>query len=97
MNPAHETPVARVHVVAQGLVQGVGFRWFVAREASSLGVAGWVRNLVDGTVELEAEGEKQLLDLLVGTLRRGPRSAQVTGLRIEWIEPLRDSHRFEVR
>lgn len=88
---------SRVHLVAEGLVQSVGFRWFVAREAGALGLAGWVRNLADGTVELEAEGEKPLVEQLVGAVRRGPRAAHVSGLRIEWIEPLNDSHRFDVR
>ena len=50
--------IVRVHILVQGLVQGVGFRWFVAREAGQLGLQGFVRNRAEGTVELEAEGER---------------------------------------
>jgi len=51
---------ARVHLVVHGLVQGVGFRWFVARRADGLGLSGYVRNLYDGSVEAEAEGDRSL-------------------------------------
>ena len=43
----------RVHIIVEGLVQGVGFRWFVQRKAESIGIKGWVRNLYDGKVEIE--------------------------------------------
>jgi acylphosphatase len=65
-------------------VQGVGFRWFVRREASRLGIDGWCRNLPDGTVEVEAAGERQSIESLVGQLNRGPSSAQVTDVAVTW-------------
>lgn len=63
-----------------GRVQGVGFRMFVAREATALGLAGWTRNLPDGRVEVVASGREDTLQQLERTLARGPRMAEVTGL-----------------
>ena len=74
----------------RGVVQGVGFRWFVRTEARRLGLAGWVRNLPDGTVELRASGIAQFLSALEQAIQRGPDSAAVT--RISQVEtPLPDS------
>jgi acylphosphatase len=80
---------ARVHIIVEGLVQGVGYRWFVARRAQALGVRGFVRNLYDGNVEIEAEGERSLVEELIGEVKIGPRSAHVTNMRLEW-EDLRE-------
>jgi acylphosphatase len=74
----------RVHAFVAGVVQGVGFRYFVAREARRLGLAGFVRNLPDGRVEVVAEGERAALERLVAALRTGPPSAEVQDVRVEW-------------
>jgi acylphosphatase len=74
----------RVHAFVAGVVQGVGFRYFVAREARRLGLAGFVRNLPDGRVEVVAEGERAALERLVAALRSGPPSAEVQDVRVEW-------------
>ena len=66
-----------LHVRVTGIVQGVGFRWFVRERARRLGLAGWVRNLSDGSVEVAATGDSHQLDLLRGELRRGPSGARV--------------------
>lgn len=66
----------RARYVIHGTVQGVGFRWFVARQAEQLGLAGWTRNMADGSVEVVAEGEN--LSRLADLLTRGPSSAHVT-------------------
>ena len=63
-----------------GRVQGVGFRWYVRREAQSLGLAGRVRNLPDGRVEALAAGPPDLLERLRHSLRQGPPGARVTDL-----------------
>ena len=89
--------LANVHIVVEGLVQGVGFRWFVARHAESLGLRGFVHNLYDGSVELEAEGERSLVEELIGLVKTGPRSAHVSNLRIEWKEPHHRTSHFEIR
>jgi acylphosphatase len=63
--------------LVSGRVKGVGFRWFVEREAASLGVTGWVRNREDGRVEVMATGTREQLSTLHGRLREGPRAARV--------------------
>lgn len=65
--------VARVH----GLVQGVGFRWAAAARAEKLGLAGTVRNLLDGTVEADLEGEEEAVGAMLDWLAQGPPSARV--------------------
>jgi len=59
------------------VVQGVGFRWFVERSASALGLTGWVRNLPDGRVEVWAEGDEESLNRLLSLLWQGPAMAEV--------------------
>jgi acylphosphatase len=88
---------ASVHIIVEGLVQGVGYRWFVARHAETLGINGYVRNLYDGRVEVEAAGDRSLLEELIRDLRIGPRSAHVTDLKIEWRPPAHAYTRFEIR
>lgn len=66
-----------LHVRVAGRVQGVGFRWFVRQEARRLGVAGWVRNLPSGEVELLAQGERAALDALAQAVGEGPPGARV--------------------
>lgn len=60
-----------------GRVQGVGFRWFVEREAQAIGVGGWVRNTDAGTVEVLASGSEEQLSKLRKSLQQGPRAARV--------------------
>ena len=67
----------RRHVIVYGYVQGVGFRFAVERVARSRGVAGWVRNRPDGTLEAVFEGEHEDVEALVEFCRAGPRGAQV--------------------
>ncbi len=69
-----------LHVRVTGVVQGVGYRWFVRERARRLGLAGWVRNLPDGSVEVVACGDHGQLDLLRGELQRGPDGAMVDEL-----------------
>jgi acylphosphatase len=81
-------PVTRVQVV--GRVQGVGFRWFVREEARREALAGWVRNLPNGVVELAAEGPRDALDRLLDAVRRGPAGAWVEDVRELPTSDLRD-------
>jgi len=69
--------MASKRFVVSGRVQGVGFRYFVVREAESLGLSGWVRNLPTGDVEVVAAGERALVELLESRLWRGPPHARV--------------------
>jgi acylphosphatase len=72
--------MSEMHVRVTGMVQGVGFRWFVRERARRLGISGWVRNLPDGSVEVAASGDGSQLMLLRNELQRGPRGAQVESL-----------------
>ena len=65
------------HYVISGRVQGVGFRWFVEREAAQTGVTGWVRNCENGDVEVMATGTPEQLRSLRQKLQQGPRAARV--------------------
>ena len=76
-----------VSIIARGRVQGVGFRFFVRESASRLGVVGWVKNRADGAVEIYAEGRKDVLDELIGKVKRGPSFGRVSDLSVDWIEP----------
>jgi acylphosphatase len=88
---------AAAHIIVVGLVQGVGYRWFVARHAQSLALSGHVRNLYDGTVEVLAEGDRSAVQELIRHLKVGPRSAHVSDLRISWVEPTSMGGEFEIR
>jgi acylphosphatase len=78
----HDTQVAKRYHVS-GTVQGVGYRYFVQRAARRFGLAGYVRNLSDGRVEVYALGDPAVLDQLRTELERGPRSAQVSDVTEE--------------
>ena len=69
-----------------GDVQGVGFRYFMTRQAQAHGLRGWVRNRSDGAVELVAEGERSDLDELLKAARQGPRHARVDNVDASWSE-----------
>lgn len=69
--------VVRVHAVVSGLVQGVGFRYFTVTVAHDLGLTGWVRNLRDGDVEVEAQGPVDRVSALCARLGEGPRWSRV--------------------
>jgi acylphosphatase len=73
-------PMMVLHFLVQGRVQGVGFRWFVHREASDLDLRGWVRNTEEGEVEVVASGTVEDLAELRESLRRGPRGSRVDRL-----------------
>jgi len=73
-----------LHAAVYGLVQGVNYRYFVQRNAESLGLTGCVRNLDDGNVEVVAEGDKDKLLELIARLEVGPRAARVERVEVEW-------------
>lgn len=78
--------VAR-HWIVHGRVQGVSFRWFTEQRAQALGVKGWVRNRMDGTVEVEALGPSEALDALHGHLLQGPPMARVERIDTDDLDP----------
>jgi acylphosphatase len=76
-------PRAAARLVIEGRVQGVGYRWWAVATAERLGLAGWVRNRADGTVEALAVGEPAALDQFELACRRGPQHAAVRAVRRE--------------
>ncbi|WEV64852.1 acylphosphatase [Bifidobacterium sp. ESL0732] len=88
--------VIRVRAVVTGLVQGVGYRYFAVNEARRCGVAGWVRNRLDGSVEVEAQGEQSLVSAFVERLGHGPQWGHVDKVETKEI-PLSDNESFEFR
>ena len=89
------TIVARRFIV-RGRVQGVGFRWFVEREAHILGIAGWVRNNPDSSVEVLAQGSKEQLAGLRSRLREGPRAARVDDVEEFDTAPISEMNSFRI-
>src|SRR5205809_6533262 len=77
MTSTEKTAALAHRYIVRGRVQGVGFRWFVEREAHILGISGWVRNNSDGSVEVLAQGTREQLLGLRSRLRQGPRAARV--------------------
>ncbi|MGA7884670.1 MAG: acylphosphatase [Acidobacteriaceae bacterium] len=75
------------HFLVRGRVQGVGFRWFVQREAAALELSGWVRNTEDGHVEVVAKGDPAVLHQLGQVLRRGPRGSRVDAVIEHELDP----------
>ena len=94
--PATEKPIEARRFLVRGRVQGVGFRWFVEREAHLLGIAGWVRNNHDGGVELLAQGTRDQLSGLHSRLREGPRAARVDSVDVSEASPIQGLNSFRI-
>jgi len=90
--------VSRRRWIVRGQVQGVGFRWFVWRQAERLGLGGFARNLRDGTVEVVSQGSDEVLDQLEQALQHGPGGARVDAVdRLEVPAELQVSNSFEIK
>jgi acylphosphatase len=89
--------VRRVHCIVRGRVQGVAFRAYTVREARRLGLAGWVRNLPNGCVELVAQGEQRDLETLEAWCHQGPPRASVSDVETQWLDSAGDLGPFSVR
>jgi acylphosphatase len=90
-----ESTQARRFLV-RGRVQGVGFRWFVEREAHTLGIAGWVRNNPDSSVEVLAMGSREQLAGLKSRLQQGPRAARVDAVEEKEAKPVAGLTTFRI-
>jgi len=82
--------------VVRGRVQGVGFRWFVEREAKTLGISGWVRNNSDGSVQVLATGTRDQLSALRSRLQQGPRAARVDNVEELEAKPVPGLNTFRI-
>ncbi len=91
----------RVHAIVRGRVQGVGYRASAQHEGRRLSLVGWVRNLPDGSVELEAEGPRAALEALLAWAALGPPGSRVDDIETRWLgadeRPSDAGHGFEVR
>ena len=85
-----------VHVIITGIVQGVGYRTFVERQARRLALCGWVRNRRDGSVEAVFSGEAESVDAMLTACRTGPRLAMVEEVRVTERMPDGELREFEV-
>lgn len=84
MTQSVDDPPVRVRILVGGRVQGVGFRAFAARTATRLDLVGGVRNLDDSRVELDVEGRRTVIEVLIRKLKTGPPAAHVTKIEMEW-------------
>jgi acylphosphatase len=88
---------ARVHLIIEGLVQGVFFRASTRDTAINLGLTGWVRNLADGRVEAVFEGDEDQVKKAVKWCHKGPPGAVVTKVEETWLEYTGEFNGFEIR
>ncbi|MGB8345513.1 MAG: acylphosphatase [Ktedonobacteraceae bacterium] len=89
--------IQELYAVVRGRVQGVGFRYFVVREAAALGLRGFARNTENGDVEVVAQGARPTLERLLAALWRGPSAASVSEVRTTWQSPTEHLSGFHVR
>lgn len=75
-----------VLIIVSGVVQGVGFRWFVRQVATTYGIKGYVKNLFDGSVEAYGEGDEVSLKAFFDEIKIGPRHADISGVNVRWSE-----------
>lgn len=85
-----------IKVTVSGIVQGVGFRYFIARAAKGLGLTGYARNLFNGDVEIIAEGRHEFLEELVKKAKEGPQGSRVKDCKIEWLDFNKKYNKFEI-
>jgi acylphosphatase len=85
-----------LHLLIDGRVQGVGYRWFARNAGRELGLTGKVRNLPDGRVEIHAAGDPDKLAELVGRLREGPPAARVQSIAEEELADVPDWKSFDI-
>lgn len=88
--------ISAIHGTVVGHVQGVGFRYSLRREATRLGITGWVRNRSNGAVEFHLQGDEKAVEALLDWTAAGPRGAHVRELTRHPVSPLRECGEFEI-
>jgi acylphosphatase len=86
----------RLHTFVEGIVQGVGFRFYIYQTGSKLQLYGWVRNRINGSVEILAEGSREKLNALLQETRKGPQMAKIIRVDVEWEKPRNDLPPFTI-
>lgn len=84
--------MATARALISGFVQGVGYRAFVKKHATELGLTGWVKNLPDGRVEALFQGDKKVIEQIIELCKKGPFMAEVANVAVEWEENSRQSN-----
>ena len=87
----------QLHILVSGRVQGVGFRYFVQRNAEKFGVRGYAKNLTNGDVEVLAEGDKAALDEFLVLLKQGPPAGRIDRIQIDELECSGGYTGYEIR
>jgi len=87
----------RAEIIVNGLVQGVGYRYFVVREAQKLGLKGFTQNLYTGEVLTVVEGAKAIVEEMIKKLKVGPIHAAVKTCKVDWQQPKNEFTDFEVK
>lgn len=80
-----------------GIVQGVGYRYFIHRFANEFGLNGYAKNLWNGDVEIIAEGRKEVLDELIVKAKEGPGNSRVDKVKVEWLDFQNKYSNFEAK
>jgi acylphosphatase len=88
--------LVRADIIVTGIVQGVYYRADTQRQAAALGLTGWVRNEMDGSVGISAEGEKEAIDTLIEWCHEGPPGARVERVEVKWYEPTGQFQQFSI-
>ena len=86
----------RIHLIVSGIVQGVGFRRFALREARRFALTGWVRNIPDGSVEIEVQGASDNLERFTSWARRGAPTGKVDRVEEKILEVVEDEKEFSI-
>lgn len=87
----------RVRILIEGRLQGMNFRYHTQQEAQRLGLGGFVRNLSDGRIEIDAQGDDESIEQLLAWCQDGPQSAQLKSILFRYDEPSEHISDFIVR
>lgn len=85
------------NIIVRGVVQGVGFRFWCIRKANEFGLSGYTANLPDGSVEIEVEGDRSIVEEFLNVVRVGPTYAHVADVNIDWYDKPRGYTEFGIR
>ena len=95
--PPQSENILTVNIKITGKVQGVGFRYFVLRQAQKLGINGWVSNKSNGDVEAFAQGEKADLEQFIAKVKEGPSFSRAEDVSLNWLNEAEQYFGFEIK
>ncbi|WP_411168591.1 acylphosphatase [Clostridium sp. MB05] len=89
--------MTRYYIIVEGRVQGVGFRYFCQMNASSLSLTGWVRNMDNGMVEIEVQGDKNIVNKFISIINKGNFFIRVDSISKKEIDLVLNEHKFKIK